>query len=81
MQQQPAQPAPGQQAPVAQPIPIPAAGSGTLGGALGGASGGNPGGDGGNTPIPPIPVPRVDADIPARASAVNGTGPLAARPL
>ena len=73
--QAPAQAMPAQQAPVAQPIPVPAAGGGALGGSLGG--------DGGNTPIPPIPVPRVEADPlgGARASAVNGVGPLAARPL
>jgi penicillin-binding protein 1A len=55
------------QPPVALPVPVAPAG----------------GAPAGNAPpaIPPIPVPRVDADTPARASAVNGAGPVAARPL
>ena len=62
-----------QQAPVAQPIPVPAAGGGVLN---------NGGSGGGNAPIPPIPVPRVDAGSDGvRTSAVNSSGPLAARPL
>ncbi|WP_238878000.1 penicillin-binding protein 1A [Achromobacter xylosoxidans] len=75
--QVPTQQVPAQQAPVAQPIPVPAAGGGALGGTLGGGAGNAP-------PIPPIPVPRVEADPVAgpRASVVSGgDGPLAARPL
>ncbi|WP_049058384.1 penicillin-binding transpeptidase domain-containing protein, partial [Achromobacter xylosoxidans] len=75
--QVPTQQVPAQQAPVAQPIPVPAAGGGALGGTLGDGAGNAP-------PIPPIPVPRVEADPVAgpRASVVSGgNGPLAARPL
>jgi len=54
------------QPPLALPVPVPSAS----------------GAPAGNAPvIPPIPVPRVDADTPARASAVSGAGPVAARPL